>query len=217
MKSQGVLTAAVRAVAVLAFCVAAAPNQSSVFERNLLVNGDAEAGPGAYDETLAFGVPGWTTHGNFTAVEYGAAGAFPMWDDPGPADRGKNFFSGGPDSALSWAVQTVDVSAAAAVVDGGTVAYALSGYIGGYGDQEDNVTVTAQFLGAAGGALARVAIGPVLALDRRGVTGLVERHTSGRVPPGTRAIRVQIVSRRLGGTYNDGECDNLSLILTKRG
>lgn len=216
MTLQRVLTGFVRAIAVLAFCVAAAPNQSSVFGRNLLVNGDAEAGPGAYDETVAFSVPGWTTHGNFTAVEYGAAGAFPMWDDPGPVDRGRNFFSGGPASALSWAVQTVDVSVAAAAVDAGAVAYALSGYIGGYGDQNDNVTVTALFLEPGDGVLARTAIGPVLALDRHGVTGLLERHASGRVPPGTRAIRVQIVSKRLGGSYNDGECDNLSLTLAKR-
>jgi hypothetical protein len=216
MKPSRALFSVALAVSALAFCTAAAPIQSSLFGRNLLVNGDAEAGAGAYDETVAFRVPGWTTHDNFTAVEYGAVGAFPMWDDPGPADRGRNFFSGGPSNAFSWAVQTVDVSAATGPIDAGMVAYALAGYIGGYGDQNDNVTVTAKFLGAGGGVLARASIGPVFALDRHNVTGLLERHALGGVPPGTRAIKVQIVSQRLGGSYNDGECDNLSLTLARR-
>jgi hypothetical protein len=192
---------------------AAAP--LTLFGHNLIVNGDAEAGPGAYDETVVVRVPGWTTTGNFTAVQYGAAGAFPMSDDPGPPDRRRNFFSGGPNNARSSAFQMIDVSAVAAAIDAGAVAYLLSGYIGGFADQDDHLKVVAKFLDRASRVIGKATIGPVYASDRKYVTGLFERHARGGVPPGTRAIRVAIVSVRVLGLYNDGECDDVSLELAK--
>ncbi len=61
---------------------------------NLIVNGDAESGVGGNGGEVA-SVPDWTTSGNFTVVSYDAGGGFPTPSDPGPPDRGANFFAGG--------------------------------------------------------------------------------------------------------------------------
>src|SRR5689334_13012378 len=63
----------------------------SVFRTNLVVNGDAEVGPGSPTGDVVASIPGWTTSGNFTAVQYGSTD-YLTTTDPGPADRGNNFF-----------------------------------------------------------------------------------------------------------------------------
>lgn len=91
----------------------------------------------------------------------------------------------------------------------------LSGYLGGYSNQDDDMVVTATFLDGSGGQLGSpVQIGPVTAADRADVTTLLARSTSGAVPPRTRSIRVTMTATRFQGTANDGEADNLSLSLT---
>jgi|GEM_PF-5820810 len=44
------------------------------FGRNLILNGDAEAGPGAADDEAIAPPPQWTVTTGFTAVRYGALG-----------------------------------------------------------------------------------------------------------------------------------------------
>ena len=61
---------------------------------NLIVNGNAEAGPSSITGGPVT-VPGWTTSSAFTVVPYGAPGGFPASIDPGPSDRQNQFFSGG--------------------------------------------------------------------------------------------------------------------------
>src|SRR5271166_4449209 len=73
-----------------------------LFGTNLIVNGNAEAGTGSASGNDIESVPGWSTVGNFTVVQYGAAG-FPSSTSPGPANRGSNFFAGGPNNAGSSA------------------------------------------------------------------------------------------------------------------
>ena len=65
-----------------------------LYGRNLVVNGDAEAGPGMPDpQQKANPITGWTTNGSFTVVQYSANSISPS--DDGRADRGKNYFIGG--------------------------------------------------------------------------------------------------------------------------
>src|SRR5581483_5699010 len=148
---------------------------------NLIVNGDAEAGPGAPDDASVVPVPGWSTEGNFTATQYSLPGS-PTPSDPGPADRGVNYFIGGPSNSASRAVQVVDVSGRAAAIDGGGVTFTLSGYLGGYGSQGDSAVLTATFRDASGTPLGSAAIGPVTPAERSGQTGLLQRTASGSVP-----------------------------------
>ncbi len=186
---------------------------SQLFGANLLVNGDAESGTGSADGSVV-STPGWTTNGNFTVLQYGAGGGFPLATDPGPANRGVNFFAGGPNNAASSATQLVDVSAGGATIDGGKVAFKLAGYLGGWSSQDDNATLTATFLSANNATLGTATIGPVMAADRNNATGLLYRSASGALPVGTRSVSFTLQTNRLAGSYNDGYADNLSFVLS---
>jgi predicted small secreted protein len=182
--------------------------------KNLIVNGDAESGPGTMDgSTPVTNIPGWTPMGNFDVVVYGASGGYPLDTDPGPTDRGKNFFSGGPDDDVSTGTQIIDVSSVATMLDTGAVSYTLSGWLGGYADQNDNATLTIQFQDASGKTLGQGQFGPVMAADRNNVTSFIQKTAQGNAPKGTRKILVTLTMTRTDGSANDGYADNLSLTL----
>ncbi|HEX8913739.1 MAG TPA: FG-GAP-like repeat-containing protein, partial [Humisphaera sp.] len=187
-----------------------------LFTRNLIVNGDAESGAGvASYGGVARPLPGWTTVNNFTAVQYAAAvpQVYTSANDPGPTNRGANFFSGGPSDATSSASQVIDISVGAALVDAGSVTYDLSGYLGGWQSERDAATVTARFKRADGVVLATATLGPVTPADRSNLTGLLARNATGTVPSGARSVEVNVTTTRVDGTSCDGYVDNLSLRL----
>ncbi|MBC3987922.1 phosphoesterase [Streptomyces buecherae] len=185
---------------------------------NLLVNGDAEAGPGGTAEPVTE-VAGWRiAEGAPALVGYDVGGGYPTPADPGPAARGSRFFSGGnsPRTAL---VQDVRLPATGRVgrraVDRGAVRFSVTAWLGGYAGQQDGARLSVEFRDADGTPLALAVLGPVAAAERAGRTGLVERTSSGTVPPGARTARALLVFTRAGGgTSNDGYADALSLTLT---
>ncbi len=198
----------------IALAVLTALPAQAQFGTNVIVNGNAEAAAGSTDGSVV-SVPGWNTSGSgFTAVQYGASGGFPLATDPGPADRGSNFFAGGPSNGYSVGTETLDLSSDAALIDGGQVSFTLSGYLGGFSSQGDNAILSATFLSANDQALGGGEIGPVTAADRGDATGLLFRSTDGVVPIGTRGVDVDLQLFRTDGSYNDGYADNLSLVLT---
>ncbi len=187
---------------------------ASLFGSNLIVNGNAESDTGSasgYDVIRP--ITGWAATSNVTVVKYDAPGGFPTSIDPGPSERGFNFFAGGPGNSFSTLQQAIDISSIASQVDGGDVRYVLDGFLGGYFNQDDNVKVTVSFLDSSSGTLATGQLGPVLASDRSNATGLVYRRTDGLVPVGTRTIDVLLEFTRSAGVYNDGYADNLSFVL----
>jgi hypothetical protein len=178
---------------------------------NLLVNGDAEAGPGSPDGGVV-PVPGWKPTGSFTAVQYDTpAEDYFKSSDPGPPNRGKSYFAGGPDSPSSSASQEVDVASKAKAIDAGKATFKLAGWLGGWSTQEDNAVLTITFADANGSGVGTASIGPVTAADRQGKTSLIYKEATGSVPGGTRKIKVVLLMTRLEGVYNDGYADNLSL------
>ncbi len=184
--------------------------------KNLIVNGNAEMGPGVPNELSVVKVPGWTvTIGNFTAVMYGASGGFPGITSLGPQNRGSNFFAGGPSNSLSSAFQEIDVSRLANEVDTGQLRYSLSAYLGGYSTQDDNAVVQVDYLDKDGEILGEATIEPVLASERNSITGSVQKVSSGLVPKGARKVKVKLQMTRILGSYNDGSVDNLSLIFSR--
>ncbi|HSO28945.1 MAG TPA: hypothetical protein VLS28_03520 [Candidatus Sulfomarinibacteraceae bacterium] len=189
---------------------------SALFGGNLIANGDGELGDASPDGYSPVPVPGWTTTSNFTVVAYGTDGGYPSATDPGPSDRGANFFAGGPDNPSSSASQLINVAAAAQLIDSGAVAYDLSGYLGGWTDQDDNAVLQITFKQGAL-VLGAAEIGPVTAADRGDATGLLARDTAGLVPVGTRQILVTLVMTKdpSVGTYNDGYADDLRLVLSR--
>lgn len=180
--------------------------------KNLLKNGGAEAGTGSSNGGPVDSVPKWSPEGNFTVVQYGVSG-FPTADSPGSARRGLNFFSGGPSNALSSAAKTVSLKALAGVIDAGGVQATLSGYLGGYGAQDDHVDLRVRFLDAGGTELAVLSLPTVLAADRGGVSGMLKRSAKAVVPAGSRSAQVSLTMVRTEGSYNDGYADVLSLVL----
>jgi len=181
----------------------------------LIANRDAEAGVGSVDGFSVVAIPNWTKQGNFTVVNYGAPGGFPLKSDIGPDIRGKNFFAGGPDNALSKALRVIDVSTLANAIDGNNIAFNISGFFGGYASQNDNAVLRTVFRDSANIPLNQVTIGGVLANDRANKTSLLFRKMGGVVPVNTRTIQLILTSTRTDGTYNDGYADNLALILSK--
>ena len=202
-----------RAIA-LSLLVACAPAFAgdATFGKNLIKNPGAEAGEGSASGYDVLAAPKWATASNFTVVVYGAPG-FPMETDPGPAKRGLNFFAGGPDDGSSSAQQTINVSALAADIDAGTVKFALSAWLGGFGTQDDQATLDAVFTDGPGTVLKSIILVGPTAFDRGNVTSLLKRSARGSVPVGTRKVRILLTMVRSAGTYNDAYADALSLVL----
>jgi hypothetical protein len=199
-----------------AFCAlphAALAQASPLLGTNLIVNGGAEAGKAATDSTLV-DIPGWTREGNFQVMAYGAGGC-PSLTDPGPKDRGNNFFFGGPSNPASSASQTIDVSTLSSVLAKGTVTFSLSAYLGGYESQKDHTALLVSFRDRAGRTLLTVTLGPVTAAQRKGITGLLPVSKTGRVPAGTQTVVIFMKMVRTDGSDNDGSADNLSLVFKR--
>ena len=175
---------------------------------NVLVNGGADA---ATNGTI----PGWSViTGTTEVISWTAGSGFPIASSPGPPDRGVNFFSGGCCAVTSQIRQSVDLSAAAGLIDADATSFILSGYFGGFGDQDNNAKLAIAFLDGSASVLGSpLTVGPVLAADRGNVTGMLLRATSGSVPAGTRSVQVDLILTG-DGFYNDGYADSLSLVLT---
>jgi hypothetical protein len=197
-------------LAVLGAGVLCASVAQAYTSANLLVDGDAEAGRCTTDWNSVTGVPGWTVvQGNPSIVCYSIA----SFSTPSNA-HGNALIADGPygDSAL---LQNVDVSSAAAAIDGGAVTYALSGWLGGWGAYAGQASVTLRFYDAHDVQLGTPAqIGPVTASDRGSKTALLARNVSGQLPAGTRSIGVLLQFAQTSASYNIGYADNLSLTLS---
>ncbi|MFF8608503.1 phosphoesterase [Streptomyces sp. NPDC015346] len=182
---------------------------------NLVVNGDAESGPGGSSQPVG-SLVGWKiAEGAPALIAYSLGGGYPGPKDPGPALRGSRFFSGG-NSPKTVLVQ--DVVLPTDGIDTGNVRYEIVGWLGGYATQEDGVRLSVEFRNAKGTPLALSVLGPVTAGERGNRTGLFERRESAAVPPGARVARVRLVFTRTGsGTSNDGYADGISLTLTTQG
>src|SRR5271157_4367271 len=181
---------------------------------NLIQNGDAESTPpGPTTDAAQATIPSWSTDGQIAVTSYAGGAGDLSPTTPGPANRGNNYFAGGPNNVSSKMTQTVDLSPYTAAIDAGTQPYTLDGWLGGFSSQNDNAVVTVTFQNASGGSLGTANIGPVLAADRGGVSELVERTSSGNVPAGTRKMLVTVTFTRTDGAYNDGALDNLSFVL----
>ena len=174
---------------------------------NLLRNPGAEFGMPAPSDAVTAPVLGWAAMPNFTTVASSAPASLP------PAPSGGALFAAGPNDAFSQAIQDVAVSARAAAIDTHRATAGLAGQLGGQGSENDAPSLSARFLDAKYNPLGSIAIPPLLAADRGGVTGFVARRTSGLVPARTRTIEVVALGQRTDGNYNDAYFDNLSLTL----
>ncbi len=200
--------------ALLAACGAFTAWGGPILGTNWVINGDAESGAGSTDGSVV-AVPGWTVNsGGFTAVQYEAApGNFPAVTDPGPASRGNNFFAGGPNVAFSMASQVFAVSSFASQIDAGLIQFVLSGWLGGWQNQDYFAQWFVEFEdGGMNQIGSLVSLQSPNAAARSDQTGLFFQSTNGTIPTGTRFLSFQLDMTRLSGSYNDGYADNLSFV-----
>ena len=180
---------------------------------NLIFNGDGESNSGTNNYGTNRGIAWWFDISSTSVGLYGSNTNFPSAASAGPTNRGANFFLGG--TATGWILQRIDVSDIAADIVAPGVDYVLSGWFGGAGAQEDAASLTAKFLNSSGTVVGSNVVGNVTAAARAGVTGLLERRTTGVLPVGTRFVEFALTNRLVTG-MNDGSADNLSFVLTPR-
>jgi hypothetical protein len=177
---------------------------------NLLVNPSAEAGScttSGYDETT---IPGWTVaDGAPDSVCYGTIG-FPPVGSPGPAHPGRALFAGGVTGDATL-MQRIDLKPADSEIALGNATYELSGWLGGFAGQNDRVGVTIEFADKSGELLDVEQLDPVTNTDRGGITELIERHTVGVIPIGSRTATILLHFVWTAGDTTDGYADDLSL------
>lgn len=180
---------------------------------NLLPFGNAEGLVGG-DGSTAVSWPGWNVTGRLTIPRWDTGNGFPTPDDPGPNDRGANFFSGGPDNDLTSAVFRTELPLSPERIDAGRVQAELSGWFGGFAGQDDAAALKATFLDATGAPLVSLEIGGFGSAERQGRTALLHDSTAQVVPPNARAVEVVLEMKRSANVgFNDGYADNLSLVL----
>jgi uncharacterized protein (TIGR03437 family) len=178
----------------------------SVLNRNLLVNGGAEAGPAAVSgRDIAMDIPGWARATPFSVERYDPRGRFPSTMGGSPT-RGDALFTAGQDSDVAVGAQDVDVSAAAALIDGGGVRFAASGWLGGIA-AGGSASLRLEYRDWNDMTLGATQLGPVTAADRAGDAKLLLRSNEGVVPAGTRQVHVELQVTK------DGCADSLSFTL----
>jgi uncharacterized protein (TIGR03437 family) len=193
--------------------------QSSILGTNLIVNGNAEAGPaGTGVNDIVTSIPGWTRTGNANVLSYGLNGLIQL-SDPTPPDHLFNYFaaaSGKPDP--STLTQPINVSSGASIISGGNVKFTASAYLGSANGS--GLASTAQmavaFQNANGQLLNSITLGP---LGYNG-NGLSLQQQIGLVPVGTMLITVTL-SLNYGcenaSACDYGSADSLSLVLSTLG
>lgn len=182
---------------------------------NLVFNGDAELDRGMPDQQIHQNIAGWNNPGPFgvTVVEYGSPDGYPGPDDPGPSQRGRNFFCGGA-SGVSTATQRIDLFAIADAIDSTEAVFTLAACLGGYADQRDYATVSVRWFDEDMHVLGITRLDPVMPDEREGATGLFRKEATGTPPSMARWAEVEIMCVRDAGSGNDGYVDDVSLVIT---
>ncbi len=206
---------AIPAILLAALQVASA--QTTIFGSNLIVNAGAESGGGDDSTAPQTSVPGWSRTGGCDVYTY--RGAYMQVNGISPQDivprgAGSNYFAGGVNPANCMFSQSISLSSGATVIDAGTATFSAAAYLGGWGEDSDNATMTVAFQDSTGKALSSVTIGTVGLNDRADrQSGLYLRRQIGQVPAGARTAAITLNMLWVDGNYNEAYADNLSLIL----
>ena len=201
------------------------------FNINVVRNGDAETGPCSVSGELP-GPSIWKYNGNVTQLSYSDPVTISQRvTSPGPryrkpiifhaynvlffSDRGNCYFCGGYGIVSSmW--QTVNLSHYIDLyyIDNQIAKYNLSAWIGGLTNQDDNGALSLRFLDQFNQIIGSVvALGPILAADRRNITKLVPCQTQGVIPLGTYFFKIEVIFNLVNGGFNNGNIDNIAVTI----
>jgi len=195
----------------------AAPKAAaSIFDRNLLKNGNAEA---TTEDSKK--VPGWGSLEGFRVADYGSMAGEWDWGLSGCPDCGKQYlrleFEGTTrEKEIS---QTIDITAAAADIDQNKVTAKAAAYLGAFYDADTTSQVTVSFQDDAGKVLGEMATAPCdtksLPKAERGSTSLAPYQAGHSLPSGTRKI---VYAWKAKATGDSGSYlalgDSFSLVLS---
>lgn len=195
-----------------AYTAAAEPGAQGLLGRNLLSNGNAEAGSPAQ-----IAIPGWKKEG---AVQIAAYADYLNWADL-PPDRDNQFFWGGRYAESSSLEQWFDPGPLSALIKEGKLLYTLSGWFGGFEAATDTVSLGVTFYMTIDGkdhSFGFDYIGRFGNLDRNNLTGLLADQRTGIMPKATSKVRVWLDFRHeydsLVRPGSDAFADNLALVLS---
>ena len=166
------------------------PAEAQLWDKDLVVNGDAESGTGVSSKTAApiKNIPGWTSTGNFQQCLYTIGVADSRWKK----NPGKQHFAGGPNGGSATAKQTIDLAAGATEVDAGRVRFYLSAWLSNGGSAiMAPAKVTATFLDGAGKTLLEYSV-DAPALAEEDTNAMHWRSGSGFVLPNTRSVQLLV-------------------------
>jgi hypothetical protein len=212
----GGLTAIVGSAAI---AIAALP------QGNLVQNAGGESGPGQTSTSNANAVrfiPNgweWSTvpekDAGFVAARYGAHPYFPSTSVSAQIGGGKNFLWAGYPLQRSIATQTMDVSNAAAEIDGGGVKACLSAYLGSLKKNPDSsIQLALELLSEDGARLGQLSL-PAVRGRTLAETTFLRRAGQRSVPRNTRQLRVVLTGQRpVSGGAIYGYADNVFVGLT---
>lgn len=177
---------------------------------NLIVNGDAEAGPAGTSSTTVASIPGWTRNGKTNVLPYNLTG-YLLLSNPAPPDHGfQYFYSGDTGAGASTLTQTIDVSPGASVISGGNVKFTASAYLGSLANSGRTAQMQVAFQNANAQTFSSTTLGPQTGGPVVG--GLSLQQAIGLVPPGTMKIAITL-------SFNGAlaAADSLSLVLSSLG
>jgi uncharacterized protein (TIGR03437 family) len=180
--------------------------QSSVFNTNLIVNGNAETGSAGTGIANVVPIPGWTRTGNVTVLPYNLTG-YLLLSDPVPPDHGFQYFASQSGSSLA---QVIDVSAGASTTSSGNVKFTASAYLGSDGGVSYPPQMSVAFQNASGQTFFSATVGPVSSPR----PALTLQQQVGIVPSGTTRITVTVT---FASTAYASFADSLSLVLAPIG
>lgn len=181
-----------------------------VFNRNLVQNPGAEAGPAlASAQEARVAIPSWNTTGPITAVKYGGED-FQGPNSYGPRDRGNNYFAVIDTVNPATATQVIDLSAGAAEIDAGRVRFYLEAYIAAALPTRSGLRAT--FLDASGRPLLEAVAAAAREEDQPGAD-LLLRTVNGFVLPNTRSVRLVLDLQTSPAGAGYASADNLSFTM----
>lgn len=213
-------------LAAAALLIYAAPSAAQgILNTNLIVNGNAEAGPaGSGVVTPVASIPGWTVVSgkptvlpyNFTSTDVAQqpTNGFIQLTDPAPADHGFQYFAAVFPSLPATLMQTISVSAESSLINAGNAEFIASAYLGSEGGVSVGTSMAVAFQNANSQTFNTVTVGPLVAAGARGEAMYLQQQI-GLVPSGTVQITISLTLQN--GNYDTGIADSLSLMLTQAG
>ena len=167
---------------------------------NLVENGGAQVGARSDTGYDAVTIPGWQiVSGLPSVIGYDTKG-FITKKNARPSSSGSQLFIGGAGGPAVLSQRIALQGAGGAALSGST--FTLSAALGGHGKNSADASVKVSFENASDKVVSTASLAPVTAHDRKNVTELLERSTTGTLPAGATSAVVDLLLTTTATNYN---------------